>query len=129
MHHGMAVTAGHYTAQLVEAEGDILCDDNTCRLIRPATQLPGCSSQGRCTFWCVDGVEKRPMVGAQNCVVENTLLLARAGDGAGRTVRSGLSLDKWGGAKVGSSFALVLGCVLLTVYTHALQWPAFSSTN
>ena len=28
MHHGVVVTAGHYTAQLVEAEGDILCDDN-----------------------------------------------------------------------------------------------------
>ena len=39
--------------------------------------------------------------------------LPRAGDGAGRTVRSGLSLDKWGGAKVGSSFAMVLGCVLI----------------
>ena len=68
------------------------------------------------------------MVGAQNCAVEYALLLARAGDGAGRTVRSGLSLDKWGGAKVGSSFALVLDCVLLAVYTHALKWPAFSST-
>ena len=28
MHHGVVVTAGHYTAQLVEAEGDVLCDDN-----------------------------------------------------------------------------------------------------
>ena len=29
MHHGVSVTEGHYTAQLVEAQGDILCDDNT----------------------------------------------------------------------------------------------------
>ena len=28
MHHGEEVSSGHYTAQLVEADGEVLCDDN-----------------------------------------------------------------------------------------------------
>ena len=28
MHHGEEVSLGHYTAQLVEADGEVLCDDN-----------------------------------------------------------------------------------------------------
>ena len=68
------------------------------------------------------------MVGAPNCTVESALPLARAGDGAGRTVRSGECLDIWGGAKVRASFTLILGGALLAVYTNALKWPAFSST-
>ena len=133
MHHGVVVTAGHYTAQLVEAEGDTLCDDNAA----PTYQVRNSDAEMHQSSDVYMLVCRRsrgaPPEGAETCPDESTLLLTRAGDGVRMTVRSGMEPGRTEQTKAGSSFChfafrlhlLVLGST--TLMPIFLQWPGFSS--